>query len=311
VGHPPHSHRARPNLRRELEIAERALASGDPAHAAHHAAEAMAHAPRDPAVLEIVDRLIDTPKPGAWAGALRAVGLGRGELAPLFPNDGYVGHVAARARAHERREEWQAAFDLVVQIARHTHDRPVFVLWALALANEARARACTLDPSFYEAGYPDLSRSTLGFLRLRPAERAFFAPWAELGQVLADMNSESAQVRWVVSGIVRRAGLFQEAYDLVRDLGGVPFARVAQGLALRGLERYAEACTAFSDSEDAGAHSMEIARVEFEARRYESARRAFDEANAELRVDDVLWSGEEYLFGEVLDELLDATRPRR
>jgi hypothetical protein len=198
-----------------------------------------------------------------------------------------------------------------VQIAWQTSDRPAFVRWAVAIAAEVRARGHRLDSSAYLAAYPELSRSTLGFLRLRPTERAFFAPWAELGQILVALDEGDAKLRWVVSGIVRRAGLFQQAYDLVRELKDVSFARVAEGLALRGLERYDDACRAFSVPVDGRAHPMEVARAEFEARRYASARRSFDEANAELRTDEVLWSGEEHLFSEVLDELLEPSRPRR
>ncbi len=99
-----------PTPAQDLELARRALASGDLHHAAHHVACAIAIDPLGPPYLELIDELIrQTDDPLA--------------LAPT--EDGaFYGTVALRAYIHAQRGEYEDAIDLVMQVVGAKPDVP-------------------------------------------------------------------------------------------------------------------------------------------------------------------------------------------
>src|SRR5688572_11087882 len=99
-----------PTPAQDLELAKRALASGNLSHAAHHVACAIAVDPLGPQYLEMIDELMrNTDDPLS--------------LAPS--EDGaFYGTVALRAYIHAQRGEYQDAIDLILQVVGAKPDVP-------------------------------------------------------------------------------------------------------------------------------------------------------------------------------------------
>lgn len=297
--------------KRELAAARQALDAGDPRHAAHHAAGALALTPLDPAVRAVVDELVVLPAPGLGGLMRRALG-GDKRAAPLFEDNGFVGNVAARARGHELRAELDEALALVMQIAFQITDR-AFVNWACELA---RAGSGPLECGLLMTAYTGLATPTMGLLRLRPAEQAFFAPWADLADAYLGRASDEDRVSVCIaaSAFSRRAGRYARAAELAHADAPHALLDAAGGLALRAEGRFDEARAAFVRAEEAdGEHAAEIARVLLDQALDEpepdARRRALQAARDALGRS--AQNGEVKLAMDALDEALDPSLPRR
>lgn len=294
--------------KKELAAARRALEAGDAAHAARHAADALALSPGDAEVLELIDQLVKLPAPGLGGSVSRL--LGTGPLAPLFPQDGFAGNLAARARAHWLRGELQAALDLSLTLGSQVPFRP-FVDWALRIADDARARKEPLQPSAFLRAYGRLGQSTMGLLHLRPMERRFFTPWAELGRRLlglAPAGTDATPLKVATSALLRRTGAYEEAIAVLGPLeaGTHATALVLRGLALRAQGKWDAAVESFEQAMRAPggdpSYILEIGRVYWDAGRWKEAYACLNQSDGQ--------GFEEGAALNVLAEHLDASLPR-
>ncbi|AKF02968.1 hypothetical protein [Sandaracinus amylolyticus] len=300
------------SVRQEIALAQRALEHGDTRHAAHHAAAAIALDPLDAGALALVDHLNALPAPGLGAAIARFFGKRDGDPAPHFAKDGFAGDVAARARASWTSGDLAAAFPRAVDLAAQVSDRP-FVSWALDIARAAAQRGIALDAAPYFRAYAELGASTMGLLHLRPTEQRFFAPWGELGEILiacqAPGDDRTALLRMATSALLRRAGAYQRALDVMAPVHAEASAHLltARGFALRALGRWDEAARVFEASMRAPGgrveNAYEVGRTWWDAGRLDDARVWFERAGNPTR--------EEAIAMEVLDERLDPTAPPR
>ena len=293
--------------KRELQVARRALDEGDMKHAAHHAAAALLGDPLDADVHAVVDELCDRPAPGLGAAFGRFLGVGGADPAPLFPDDGFAGNLAARSRALFRRGDVQAAFELAVQIALAVPERP-FTAW---LIEQVEAGREPIDPRGFLSAYAHLGRSTMGLLHLRPTEQRFFAPWVDVGLRLLEKDPDGANapmVRMATSALARRAGCYEVALDVLDPVRDRPdtLLRITRGFALRALGRWDEAAAVFEAAMRAPdghpTYAFEVARVFFDAGR-------FTEAVTWLERGEELGREEEIAI-ELAEERLDPRLPR-
>ncbi|UJR84633.1 tetratricopeptide repeat protein [Sandaracinus amylolyticus] len=300
------------SVRHEIALARRALEQGDPQHAAHHAAAAIALDPLDPGALALVDHLNALPAPGLGAAIARFFGKRDGDPAPLFAKDGFAGDVAARARASWVSGDLAGAFPRAVDLAAQVPDRP-FVAWAIEIARAAAQRRIALDVAPYFSAYADLGASTMGLLHLRPTERRFFAPWGELGEILIACQSpdddRTALLRMATSALLRRAGEYERALAVMAPVSAETSAHLltARGFALRALGRWDEAARVFEASMRAPGgrveNAYEVGRTWWDAGRPDDARAWFERAASPTR--------EEAIALEVLAERIDPSAPRR
>ena len=294
----------------EIETARRALAAGDAKHAAHHAAAAIAIDPLDSEALALLDGLV-MEEPRGFGASLGRLFSRRGAVAPLFPDDGFVGNHAARARAHWLRGELSEALAIAIDLGAHLDDGP-FVRWCMDIARDASAKGVPLDATPYLRAYADVGQATMGLMHLRATERAYYEPWAELGVLLlrvADPALARDTLQMATSALLRRMGDFARAVEVLGAGDAAEDWRTAtpRGLALRGDGRWEEAIAAFEagmrSSEDERTYSYEIARVHLDAGRLAEAREWF------VRGGEL--AGEEAVAVEWIGELLDATVPRK
>jgi len=292
------------SAKRELGIASKALEEGDRKHAAHHAATAMLYAPRDEAVLAVVDFLIASPAPGFAAAIGRFFGSSKA-FAPLFPDDGFAGNMAVRARAHELRGELAEAFGLLLSLAVAVPDGEFLQCAHDLVASDS---ASVIDERHYLGVFSELAAPTIGLLWLRPTERQFFDGWTTLGlRLLArGASADRRSLAMVVSSMARRAGRLEEAVELAAADSPDELLDIARGLALRALGRVEDARAAFERAGDAkgelGIYALEIGRALFDAGRFAEAREWIKRA-PELH-------GEEQVTLSVIEELVDPARPR-
>jgi hypothetical protein len=183
-------------------------------------------------------------------------------------------------------------------------------VWAEEALEAARATNAQVDVRAYFTAYGTLVPSTIGLLHLDPGEQAFFRPWAKLGTSLLRCRIDpvtSTSLRGGVSGLLRRAGDLEEA---VRVLDGISEDREGvvlpnRGLAQRALGKWDDASATFAElhRQTGSDHfQLEIARVLFDADRHREAKVLFDRFAAK--------ESEESIGAELLDELLDPSRPR-
>jgi hypothetical protein len=234
-----------PDLARELSLAESALQKGDKKHAATHAAFALALDPSDRRALALVDTLLDE-KPSFLARVLPM----KKDVAPLFPDDGWFGNVAVRARAHFRQNNLDEAFSLVAQIQLRV-PHVDYHGWLTEIVDVAEKRGHVLDAAILFNVFGRVGEPTIGVLKLRAGEVAYVAPWATLLERVCRMHlvartERAATLAMAASGLLRRAGRCAEAISILdavenRDDN----LEVQRGLALRGLGRFEDAASCF------------------------------------------------------------------
>ncbi len=216
-------------LRRELEICQRALDAGDSAHAAAHLSTAFALAPFDERVHAAFESVAQ-----------------QASILELLPEDSFLGTHVVRAHALHRAGRLDEA---VVSLAPVAEQMPalrfelVLTGWLVA----ARARGVTLG----EAGSGWIARllsavevSTVGFHRLRQGERALLAGYGELAEAAAASVTDDVAVS-MVAGMLRRMGRCDEALDAVGERRH-ELCSIQKGLALRTKGEGAQAAEAFA-----------------------------------------------------------------
>lgn len=270
---PPYSAKA------ELAMARSALEEGDPAHAAHHAAGAIALDPSDRGALELVDHLLAVPaKPLA-----RALSFLRrdDDPAPVFPRGDFFGYVAVRARARWRRGQYSEAFSALVSVmlaVPHVDFSP----WVLELLAEAKAKGAPVDPRPAFTAFAETSGPFIGLIQLRPGERAAFEPWVAINLALLAAHPAPDPAHELLlmttAGHLRRAGRAEEALRLLKDGPETENMLIQRGLALRALGRFDESVQVFEAAERLSGdpkHRAEVARAFYDQGRFDLALPGF------------------------------------
>jgi len=280
---------------RELATAEEALRAGDLHHAAFHAAGALALAPDDARAQALVDQILDEP-PGLWQRLKRP--FSRWRPGDWLPESDWFGYVAARARADWRAGNLDVAFSTMVQVALTAPDVD-YSSWILAIAKEALAQRQPLDARWYfQAFGSEFSARYIGLLHLRPSERAFNAPWAELGLVLREVLAQAADptqptLAMCLSAFLRRAGRAKDALAVASAVQCTddrrPLLLAQIGLGARAMGAFDQAVAAFQEAhrltQDRD-YLFEAARVRFDQRCFAEALEHFERAATTGPVDD-------------------------
>lgn len=210
----------------EVMVADRAIAEGDFKHARHHVAGAMGLAPTDPGVLDLFERL-----------------AGCTDLTGDSPSP-YFGDVAVTALAGYRAGRKQGAIALLAQVAAampqlgFEHLLTAWVADSEDLDAEASLAVARLLGSVGE--------STIGIHRLLPGERALIASYSTLARAFAATDPVPASLA-VTSGMLRRAGHFDEATTVARQAGGTS-GWLQGALALRAQGDGSGALSAFLEA---------------------------------------------------------------
>ncbi len=249
-------HPSQLDIEGELAIADRARAEGDWKHALHHYVNALG---LDPLAMQA-------------ATAVRGLQAQHDVLAVLEGNE-FVGAHVARAHLLADQGKREEALSIIAQV-----DEALPELGAVALLVEwfdpANVSAQGRRALFGRLGAA--GQVGVGRVRLLPGERAAIAPHAELAARLATVETDP-NVLAVASGILRRAGRYQEALAVAErasDLGG-PSTRIALALAHRvgnNPDRAAEIFAAIFDVSLEPIYLMEQARALADAKRFHDAR---------------------------------------
>lgn len=275
--HDDHDHERRDlqpaDAEEEIGIAEQALEDDDFAHAAQHVAGALAVDPTRREWRDLLDRIADLAP----------------DVDDLLPLDGGVwfGHAAGRGHVLAHVGRVQEALDIVGQVAAHMPSSG-YGSW---VAEWLRRHPGPLDLSQLMIGLVGVGEGTIGFLRLRPTERALVQPWADVALALLERSGDEGlpQALAISSGVLRRVGLVDEAARAARrsmELLPNPWAASALGLALRARGEWDAAVEAFRAAgrlDDSYPIRAEVARVHLDAGRLADAER---ELEAERITDD-------------------------
>jgi tetratricopeptide (TPR) repeat protein len=271
VTHPPIS------FDTELGAARRALAGGDPPHAAFHVAAALTFNPAQPEALQLFDEIIAASDAPA-------------ELIELGDNP-YYGEVAARAYVLANSGELDQAFGLLAQVVRGFPNLG-YEIWAERwLASDA---ADSIDPMNVARLLAALVQQTVGRMWLRPSEVSFLERFVPLARAACatEMGRAVPMLLTMASGLLRRVCEYDEAVCLAErafDLDPQAIHAVAAALAHRGAgdARPAERwfLRALELDEDP-IYWLEIARVRWEANKLDSALEALAEHLAVVPEDE-------------------------
>lgn len=276
----PQGHEPAQSPEEDLALAREALEAGDHAHAANHVAAA----------------LVTDPTNREWRALLDEVADEADDPRGLFTlgeqGSSYV-TIAGRAHVLAHLGETQEAIDLIAQLCAFM-PRAGFTAWAAEWVGAHRGR---LEPGGVLQAAAATVMGTVGFLRLRPSERAMFEPWAPLALAVAeradDRFEHRSELLAILSGVLRRAGRLEDAARVARlGLKGraTSMAASALGLALRAAGAWDEALEAFTKAGALDAttpSAAERARVLLDAGRLEEALQEVEkepDASPELQV---------------------------
>jgi tetratricopeptide (TPR) repeat protein len=264
--HPPrgHAHDGPAETPEEdMALAEEALEEGDLAHAARHVAAALAEEPGRREWRDFLDRLADQAK----------------DPLSLFPSEGsaWFGEVAGHAHVLAHRGDTQQALDTIALVGAHVPGRG-YPLWIAEWLGRHEGR---FDPRGLLGTLARLGQDTVGFLRLRPSERAIFENWAPVAlAILAREGDElRAETLMIVSGILRRAGRLPDAIRAAKasfEVSETSMAASALGLALRASRDWEGALAAFRRGQELDPESpfaAECVRVHVDSGRLDEAAR--------------------------------------
>jgi tetratricopeptide (TPR) repeat protein len=193
-----HSHAARMTPEQEFQIARQAFEiEGNPQHALHHLAEAVADDPTDPARLELLDQI------------LTASGADPDQV--LGENDrGYYATEALRAYALQRQAKTGEALELLLAIARAKSDAPFLEAWALDwLEDEEAWRTVDPDRIAYLAAIAVIQYPEHRELRARP--RTFLERLIALLDRVRAARAVDVAFRMWRTAVLRKLGRFEEA----------------------------------------------------------------------------------------------------
>jgi tetratricopeptide (TPR) repeat protein len=251
-----------PTPEQDAALADQAFQSGDLSHAAFHVTAALAANPLHPQWRGLFDKIIAAaPEP----------------LRLLHVEDGaYFAHVAGHAYILAGVDQLDEAFNLLCQVISHRPDLGYY-FWVSEWLARCRDRSLELGPFLHLLS--DLTRPTVGRLRLRPAERfALSGAVAVVRELVQTPNgATSAPVLGLSSGILRRAGLADEAVALARrslELEQNPGGAISLGLGCRQLGDSAGAEEAFRHAlsfDPDPVYHMELARTLWEGGELERA----------------------------------------
>jgi tetratricopeptide (TPR) repeat protein len=219
---------ARPEAEGELALARLALDSGEVAHAAAHAGNAIAADPALRAAYELLDELAAIAP----------------DAAALFPLEErtHIGAGAARSYLAARAGELDEAFGLLCSIAQAAPDKPWAAGWLAAPGTTVRDLAGRMNPT---TAVPSLSRLALSLPSPVDAEAAAaLRPFLEVARVLVTAHPEPAKALPRLSGLARRLGEHKEAIAWCRraeEIVPSSYAAIMLGFALRSAGRPDEA----------------------------------------------------------------------
>jgi tetratricopeptide (TPR) repeat protein len=262
VSHPPIS------LDTELGAARRALAAGDPEHAAFHLASALTFGPTHEEALRLFDEIIaaaDDPE--------SLLELGE---AP------YYGEVAARAYVLAHSGDVDQGFGLLAQVIR-SFPNLGYEPWAEEWLTGAEADR--IDPTNVARLVASLMQATVGRMHLRETEVHFlerFVPLARAGCATGP-GADLPILLSMGSGLLRRVREYDDAIalaDRALELEESPVHAVAGALARRGAGDFAGAEAGFAralELEQDATYWVEIARVRWDARDLDGALAALAE----------------------------------
>ncbi len=258
----------------DMHMAEEAIEKGELPHAAKHVAGALAVDPSRREWREALDRLADQAKVPH-------------ELFPVEKEKpAWFGEIAGHAHVLAHLGDTQKAIDLLAQVAAYTPRRR-YTLWLAEWLGRHKGR---FDPRGLLGAISNVCSGTIGFLRLRPTERAMFENWAPVAlALLARPKSDELrpETLGLASGLLRRAGRFEEAEKVAR--AGVAASSstlplIALGLALRGRGEWDAALEVFRGAKKAdptAPFAAECVRVLVDAGRLEEAAREMPPASDE------------------------------
>ncbi len=269
--HPPISQNT------ELAAARRALADGEPEHAAFHVAAALTFDPTCEKALHLFDQVI-----AASADPAELVELG---------DSPYYGEVAARAYVLAQTGDVDQGFGLLAQVIR-SFPNLGYEAWAETWL--AGPEADRIDPTNAARLIASLLQPTVGRLRLRETEIRFlerFVPLTRAACVTAP-GADLPILLSMASGLLRRVREYDHAIalaDRAADLDDDPVHAVAGALARRGAGDYAGAEAGFLralELEEEATYWVEIARVRWDAGDLDGALAALAEHVARDPEDD-------------------------
>lgn len=254
----------------DLDLARRALAAGDLAHAFFHGSFALQDASFDldqtlALVREIYARAPDErallQRGMSYAEAI-AMAVGRaskGDYGPAIDLASDALQVVPRAYGAELIAEWIRA-------------------WGRAPLSCARAMHAAFG-------------QTIGWLRLRPAQTAIAKRYAPIAKAVLDAREFDANAVVMAGGVLRRAGdgegVLRVAKRLIDSGGETHDAWIQIGLAQRLLRNTDESLAAFRRAKELGGDpttiGYELARALSDAHRYDEAAAVLPPAMADDR----------------------------
>jgi tetratricopeptide (TPR) repeat protein len=218
---------ARTEAEGELALARIAIDSGERAHAAAHAGNAIASDPTLRDAYEVLDQLTAGPD----------------DIPVLFPATArvYMGTVAARSYLLARHGQVDEAFGLLCQVAAIEPGRPWAAGWLAAPGASPAQLASRMSP---ERAAGLLQRLAMSLPD--PGDAALAAalgPFLEVARLIADQHPGRADVLTLLSGIARRLGAQDEAISWCQRAERVApsfFGAVMLGYALGSAGRFDE-----------------------------------------------------------------------
>lgn len=250
----------RPSLDRELELTQQAVAEHDFVHALHHVLAAVGCAPNS-------DR---------WISLLAQVRAALPDFSARVDKDPFYAAIAVRARILEESHQYEEAANLLSQVVK-AMPHLGFEQWLLHVLKQPNARSREWRISLINALTPAMFAS--GRIQLFAGEQAAAQRFVAVARTLVRDIPDDWSIRFLASGVMRRAGLAEEARRVVE---GSPNANanllIANGLACRALHDWPAARNAFSAAyalSNDPTHRLELARVESDAGEWQRAADLF------------------------------------
>lgn len=250
-----------PTAEEDYQIAVTEFRRGNLEHAAHHICHALATDPAKKNWFSLLDEI--------------ATQVNHPDEALDPSTRQHYSHLAGRAYILARHGEIQKALDKLSNLSYNPLTK--YGVWARDWISQHNGR---LDLGSTTALLNEISRKTIGFLHLRVSEVSVFRGWAPWA--LAIMSRSKDDKDWALaltcaSGVLRRAGLVQQAVDAAAmSMNADPTAGACSqhALALRACGRFDEALNAFKIAQDLDPefdYTAERIRVHFDSGNFQLA----------------------------------------
>lgn len=253
---------------REAAIAEHALASGDPVHAAHHLANVLFDTAGDDTYLRLARRVLD-------AATLDTL---------IVPDDTRDRRVLMEAVLLHLLGRDAEGLKLLAMVAAYCRDLRI-ERWLAPWIRDARE---PLDPAAFSQYLMLPARTTVGRMHLRPAEVRFAEDVASVADALLEREDTGRDAALLASAasVYRRAGRLEDAIAAAEASvsaapSDVPLTMLA--LAKRAAGDWEGARLAFERANAIYAISREadLARIAWDAGDLEGALTLFERADPE------------------------------